>query len=406
MTNAVGNNKILVWHRASNGKLNLIQTIATGGGGSGAQLDPADSLGSQGSLVLDEAHHLLFAVNTESLAENDQDCQEGTVTAFLVASNGKLRFADRVKSGGLFPNSLAVKTLNGRVNYRDLLYVLNAGGPGSSPFCGATPNITGFTVNSVGQMSLLRNAVQSIIDPGLLDGHGSGVNCPVSGFPTPSYDCGRNPPAFVRSPARVLFTPDGSRLVVTVKGTNAIYVFPVGENGAPMVTQAPGPALPTYFGFAFDRHGHLIVAEPFGEATSIPALGTGGVSSFTITPTGALQEISADISDGGTATCWVALEPVTGKYAYVSNNLSNSLSSFTVAPNGSLRLLAALAAGASGPNDLADVGDRGASFLYVLNSGSGMVEAFRVSLQNGSLTALPAVGGLPVNDGAQGLAAY
>lgn len=113
MTNAVGNNKILVWHRASNGKLNLIQTIATGGGGSGAQLDPADSLGSQGSLVLDEAHHLLFAVNTESLAENDQDCQEGTVTAFLVASNGKLRFADRVKSGGLFPNSLAVKTLNG-----------------------------------------------------------------------------------------------------------------------------------------------------------------------------------------------------------------------------------------------------------------------------------------------------
>lgn len=86
--------------------------------------------------------------------------------------------------------------------------------------------------------------------------------------------------------------------------------------------------------------------------------------------------------------------------------MSNSLSSFTVAPNGSLTLLAGVAAGASGPNDLANVGDRGASFLYVLNSGSGTVEAFQVSLQNGSLTALPAVGGLPVNDGAQGLAAY
>jgi 6-phosphogluconolactonase len=65
MTNAIGNNQILVWHRASDGTLNLIQTIATRGGGSGAQLDPADSLGSQGSLVLDKAHHLLFAVNTE-----------------------------------------------------------------------------------------------------------------------------------------------------------------------------------------------------------------------------------------------------------------------------------------------------------------------------------------------------
>lgn len=117
MTNAVGNNRILVWHRASDGTLNLIQTIATRGGGSGAQLDPADLLGSQGSLVLDEAHHLLFAVNTESLAENDQDCSEGIVTAFLVASDGKLNFADQVKSGGLFPNSLAVKTLDSRGHY-------------------------------------------------------------------------------------------------------------------------------------------------------------------------------------------------------------------------------------------------------------------------------------------------
>ncbi len=38
MTNALGNNQILVYHRASDGNLNPttpIQTIATGGGGSG-----------------------------------------------------------------------------------------------------------------------------------------------------------------------------------------------------------------------------------------------------------------------------------------------------------------------------------------------------------------------------------
>ncbi len=407
MTNAVGNNQILAFRRASDGTLSLMQTIKTKGGGSGAQLSPPDSLGSQSSLTLDAQHHLLFAVNTETLAENTQDCQGGTVTSFRVASNGRLTFADRVMSGGLFPNSLTVKAIGSRENQGDLLYVLNSGGPGSSPFCGPSPNITGFTVDSLGHMSLLSGSVQSIIDPGPLDGTGSGVNCPTTtGFSSPTFDCGRNPPAFPRSPAEVRFTPDGSQLVVTVKGTNKIYVFPVGENGAPMVTQAPGPALPTYFGFTFDKAGHLILTEAFGQATSIPAGGAGAVSSFTITEAGALEQISASVGDQGTATCWVALEPVTGRYAYVSNNLSNSLSSYSVGNDGSLALLAATAAAATGPNDLAAVGDGRTSFLYVLNSGAGTIGAFQVNLANGSLTPLSAVGGLPVDDGAAGLAAY
>ncbi len=407
MTNAVGNNQILAYQRGRDGTLTLMQTIKTKGGGSGAQLSAPNSLGSQGSLILDDQHHLLFAVNTETLAENSQDCQAGTVTSFVVASNGRLRFADRVMSGGLFPNSLAVKKIDDREDQGDLLYVLNSGGPGSSPFCGASPNITGFTVNSDGQMSLLAGSVQSIIDPGPLDGTGTGVNCPVSGFATPSFDCGRNPPAFPRSPAQVRFTPDGARLIVTVKGTNKIYVFPVGENGAPMVTQAPGPALPTYFGFTFDKLGRLILTEAFGQATSIPASAAGAVSSFTITAAGALEQISASVGDGGTAACWVALEPVTGRYAYVSNNLSNNLSSYSVGNDGRVTLLAATAAAATGPNDLAVVGAAGhASFLYVLNSGAGTIGAFQVNLGSGSLTPLSAVGGLPIDDGAGGLAAY
>ena len=181
---------------------------------------------------------------------------------------------------------------------------------------------------------------------------------------------------------------------------------PVGEPGSPVVTQAPGPALPTDFGFTFDQQGHLIVTEAFGKATSIPTPGAGAVSSFTITETGALQQISASVGDGGTAACWITLEPITGGYAYVANNLSNSLSSYSVGNDGSLTLLAAIAATASGPNDLGVAREGGRSFLYALNSGSGTIEAFRINLGNGSLTALPTVGGLPVNDAAQGLAAY
>jgi 6-phosphogluconolactonase len=441
MTNAIGNNQILVYHRASNGALTQVQTIATGGGGSGEQLSAVDALGSQGSLVLDPQHHLLFAVNTESLAANSQDCQQGTITSFLVASDGTLTFADRVNSSGLFPNSLTFKYL-GIGGGGGVLYVLNAGGPGSvangpatGAFCGTSPNITGFSVDSVGHLSLIPDAAQGIIDPGPLDGIGSGVNCPPSGFPVPSFDCGLNPPAFPRSPAEVRFTPSGTQLVVTVKGTNKIYVFPVGANGAltvaqalgptlptpsgvyvlptffgvayqTTVTQAPGPALPTYFGFTFGPDNDLIVTEAFGKATTIPAGGTGAVSSFVITGAGSLQQITADVGDGGTAACWIALEPTTGKYAYVSNNLSNTLSSYSVGGDGSLALLNASAATGSGPNDLTVVADSGASFLYVLDALSGTVAAFQVNLANGALNLLQPVGGLPVNAGAQGLAAY
>jgi hypothetical protein len=38
MTNALDNNEVLVYSRATNGNLTLTQTIATGGGGSGRQL--------------------------------------------------------------------------------------------------------------------------------------------------------------------------------------------------------------------------------------------------------------------------------------------------------------------------------------------------------------------------------
>ena len=421
MTNALasqGGNQILVYHRSSDGTLTLVQTIATGGGGSGDQLaPPVDSLGSQGSLQLDPGHHRLFAVNTESLAANTQDCQVATITSFLVASDGTLTFADRAFSGGLYPDSLAIKRLkdpddgtergDDRTEPADLLYVLNAGGPGSLP-CGTSPNITGFAVGRAGDMSPLAGAVRPI-DPGPLNGTGAGENCPVGGFPVPAFNCGRNPPAFPRAPAQVRFTPDGKHLVVTVKGTNSIYIFAVGEDGRPgepKITQALGPALPTYFGVTFDRNEHLIVTEAFGKSISIPAPFTGAVSSFSINQNRTLFPISASIGDGGTAACWIALEPTTGKYAFVSNNLSNSISSYSVGANGSLKLLTAVAAAGNGPNDLAVAVEGGASFLYVLNSGDGTVGVFQINLADGSLIPLPPAGGLPVDAAAQGIAAF
>src|SRR5205823_8863261 len=137
---------------------------------------------------------------------------QGTITSFLVASDGTLTFADRVASAGLFPNSLTVKKRgngsNGAEN-GDLLYVLNAGGPGA---CSIGPNITGFKVNAAGRMQPIGS--QSAIDPGPQSA-ASGVSCLLAsalglasftGAPVADFFCGLNPPSFPRSPAQVRFT--------------------------------------------------------------------------------------------------------------------------------------------------------------------------------------------------------
>lgn len=441
MTNALGNNEVKAYHRASNGNLTLLQTIATGGGGSGLQLAGVDALGSAGSVQLDPDHRLLFVVNTESAAENNgagaynTDCSQGTITSFRVASDGSLTFADRVFSGGLFPNSLTVRPRDstegrgedGRGHDEDrgggggeLLYVLNAGGPEAPAIChltpdtANTPNIVGFRVDRAGHMNPLDSTQP--IDPG--PAIGSGENCSaasaagfsgLTGAPAADFQCGLNPPSFPRSPAQVRFTPSGDELVVTVKGTNTIYVFPVDEDGKagdPALTQATPPALPSFFGFAFDKRGHLLVTELFGSSPTIPAGGKGAVSSFTITNKGHLLPISSHVGDGGTAACWIALEPITGGFAYVANNLSASISSYTVENNGSVTLLDGSAASVGGPNDLAVANEGGHSWIYVVAAGTGTVGAFSISPTNGSLTPITGGGGLPSGRSAQGLAAF
>jgi hypothetical protein len=344
-----------------------------------------------------------------------------------------LTVANRVSSGGLFPDSLTVQKLgNGNGNEDDnghgqgnqsrnedgdrdgqngdLLYVLNAGGPGA---CNVSPNVTGFQVDASGHMSQV-TAAQDIF-PGLPTG--SGANCSaasaagfagLTGAPVADFTCGLNPPSFARSPAQIRFTPDGSQLIVTVKGTSSIFVFPLdqqGRAGAPTISPSPLPALPSFFGFTFDKNGHLLVTELFGSSTSIPAGAMGALTSYTVSNSGSLHAISSHVGDGGTAACWITIEPKNGKYVYVANNLSASISSYSVGGDGSLTLLNGTAAAGAGPNDLAAVTENGASFLYVLDAGTGTVGAFQINLSNGSLTAITGGGGLPTS-AAQGLAAF
>jgi 6-phosphogluconolactonase len=408
-TNLAGANSIVVYSRFSDGTLTALQTIATGGGGSGIQLNGNDALGSEGSIVLDQNHQMLYAVNTETAAAAapgtlTADCNTGSISSFSVASDGRLTFIQKISSGGLFPDSLAI--------HGSLLYVLNAGG-GAASGCGASvgsnPNITGFTIGG-SVMSPLAGSMQSI-DPGAAP-PGSFLNCDGSGGLPP---CGLNPPMFARSPAQVGFTPSGSQIVVTDKGPNKIYVFPVNNDGTPgtpavytatiPVRAIQIPHQPTYFGFDFDAAGHLIVAEPFGQARVIPTAPASSVSSFTIGANGSLTAISASVPNMQGTSCWVK---VVGQYAYTSNNESDNISSYTIDGSGHLTLKSSAAASLNGaPNDIEVVQDAasGNNYLYVLDGGQGTVDVFRIG-SDGTLSFVQSATGMPANLGAQGLTAY
>jgi 6-phosphogluconolactonase len=341
MTNQVAN-AVAVFKRAPDGTLSPAGMFSTGGSGNPVAQPgdpPTDPLASQGSLILSEDNRFLFAVNAGS----------NEISALAVERAG-LTLVDKVASGGVRPISVTV--------HGNLLYVLNEGG---------TPNITGFIVSNEGELSPL-----------------AGSTRPLSG-------------GSAADPAEVSFSPGGELLVVTEKATNIIDTYTVGGDGL-----ASGP-LPnpsnglTPFGFAFDRRANLIVSEAFGGAPNQSA-----VSSYTVSEDGTLSVVSGSVPDFQTAACWVVITN-NGRYAFVSNTGSGTVSSYKLGAQGNLSLINPVAANTgpgSSPIDMAL--DNSSRYLYVHAAGLQAVASFRVEA-DGSLTPIGVTGGLPF--GAQGIAA-
>ena len=144
-------------------------------------------------------------------------------------------------------------------------------------------------------------------------------------------------------PAQVGLNEHGDTLVVTEKNTNKLSSFAVGEDGrlgAPVVTDSPGL---TPFGFAFTRRNTLVVSEAVGGAA-----GASTVSSYQVSrkAAGAPAVVSPAVADTQSAACWVAVTP-NGRWAFISNTGSGTVSSYSIARGGAIRLVQA-AAGQTG----------------------------------------------------------
>jgi 6-phosphogluconolactonase len=335
LTNAPGGNAVIAWDRASDGTLTEAGTYATGGLGNGA------GLGSQGAIVVSANHQWLFAVNPGS---ND-------VSSFRIATDG-LELAGRASSGGTLPTSLTV--------YKNLLYVLNAGGTG---------NISGFAIGNDGALAPIANSTR-----------------PLSGSNT--------------RPAQVQFSPDGDLLVVTERATQRIDTYVVSADGrasGPIVNASSGS---TPFGFAFSKRGQLFVSEAAGGQDGLSA-----ASSYATDAVGGLSVISGSAPTYQGAACWLVVTD-NGRFAYTANAASSSISGFSIDADGTMTLIDAdgFTAGTganTGPTDLAL--SHNSQFLYVRNGRGSSIAAYIVE-GDGRLTPIVGVAGLPAT--AAGLAAY
>ena len=256
----------------------------------------------------------------------------------------RLELIDTESSGGVMPTSVAVR--NG------LVVVLNVGAPN---------NISGFRLGPLGDLH------------------------PIPGFTAPLS-------AAFTSPAQVGFSHEGDTILVTERATNSISTFRLDgdELDGPHVTPSAGP---TPYGFAVGARDVVLVSEA----------GAGGGASAYRVARGELTPVSSNIMTGQRAACWAVLTP-DGRFGYVSNAGTGTITGFAIGRDGSAELLdldGVTAATGGNPTDMA-VSDDG-KYLYARVGNLSAIAVLRIG-RDGSLTPLPSLSGTPA--GLAGLAGF
>jgi 6-phosphogluconolactonase len=275
----------------------------------------------------------------------------GDISAFAVFGSS-LVLLDKANSGGSEPNAIA--------QFGDLVYVVNAA---------ATSNVVGFRFDH-GRFRQIPDSTR------LLSAGSSGASS-------------------------LAFSPNGNFLVVTERTTNKLDVFSVQGDGTlshAVVSPSVGPGV---FAVAFAPNGAALASEtgPAGVSNS------SAISSYSLQANSTLAPITASQPTLGAANCWNAITP-NGRFVYVSNSASATISAFAVGNNGTLTPVGptVVASNPTGATNLDIAVSRDGNFLYTLNSGNGTIGVFRIQ-NDGTLVPVGAVNGLEAAGGLNGIAA-
>jgi 6-phosphogluconolactonase len=289
--------------------------------------DGEPHLPSQGSVLLSSDGGHLLVTNAAS----------GDVTAFAVDANGGLELIGPTPAGAA-PRSVTER--------QGLVYVLAT----------AAPALIGFRLGK-GGLERIAGAEQAL---------------------SPDAD-----------PAQVGFTPDGSALIVTERGTDSITAIPVQRDGALGTGQTVGSSGPTPYGFAVTVNGTLVVTEAFRAEKAAAAASSYAVAGTEITP------VTTSLGNGRSEICWAVATP-DGRHAFTTNFADGAVSVYSIAEDGSLTLDDATAAfSVDGRPGLRDEGlSADGRYLYAIDADAGTLFGWRVG-EDGALTSVGAWNGLP-----------
>ena len=294
-------------------------------GGAG---DGTPHLQSQGSVALTRDGQYLLVTNAAS----------DDLSVFSVAADGSIELRERMHTGST-PRSVAERD--------GLVVVLNTGEPG----------LVSFRLNAEGIERL--------------EGGDQGLD-------TSDAD-----------PAQIAFSPDGSMVVITQRGTDSIVTYQVTSDGSFGASSEIASEGPTPYGFAFTSGGTLVVAEAFGAEK-----GAAAASSYALED-GSLVVRTSSVGNGRSEICWAVITP-DDRFAFTTNFADGAVSRYAIASDGSLSLEDATAGisvdGMPGLRD-EDITSDG-RFLYAIDADGGRIYGWSVEAGGaldpvGSWEALP-----------------
>lgn len=393
-TNYEKENSIVAYRQLSDGTLQMIGKIGTGGKGTGPEelfgypYDP-----KSGATFADGYDPLASAYGVWRSADKKNvlvaNAGDGTVSSLRVQDDLSLKLVNVVRAGDIRPLTIA--------SYKNLVYVASLGKKTEDPGDG---NVKGYTIDGNGKLTEMPGSVRTLT--------------------------GR--------PSSAEFTPDGKFLLVTEIISGNIHSFSVADNGllsekpvssitSPKATKERFIALPVGTKIVAGKNGNntLLVSETRFVAApgkyypsspqhreKYPFLPlyegqAGSMTSYNIDPNGKLTMVSADVIAGSSywvgqqAVCWVTVSP-DGKYAWTTNPLTSSLSTYAIADNGSIKLVDEIAYQDGGYNEyLLDV-DLSADghFLNAISGSTGRTWVFKINHKTGELALVNGYEGGPL----------
>ena len=246
-----------------------------------------------------------------------------TISALKITETG-LKLTSTVPSRGIRPISITC--------FNNLVYVLHSNENGQ---------IAGYKLSEAGVLTPIENTVKTL---------GTSAT----------------------GPAQISFVLEGKMIVVTLKSVNKIIAYKLDANGVPGDLFTLESKSPTPYGFAVGKEGNIYVSE----ATQ------GVMSAYRVSLTG-ITSVAGPLATNQLSACWVGASP-NGKYIYVVNAASNTVTGYNINTLSSFTLMQAngiTAATGIKPIDIAISDD--SMFAYVLNYEERSIRVFYITQTGG-----------------------